>query len=240
MPAQQQRLEKLANNLEEFHALVNTLNAHKNELASKVEERQADLQIKSTQIAKIEQKIQNLVETISTQKYSLEDVHHLERQKAQLEETLEQTMLKRQKYETDILKRELELKKEIERLERLIVPYNELILDLPMDENVVTQITVQKDLVDDKEQKALLGKVDLKNKIIPIANKMEGQYHSETTKLRSNIYDMLKKEEEMEQDIKDYKEKAKVCLLQFNIMLFLFRSFHRLILVPFTLYNDNS
>ncbi len=237
MPAQQQRLEKLANNLEEFHALVNTLNAHKNELASKVEERQADLQIKSTQITKIEQKIQSLIETITTQEYSLEDVHHLERQKAQLEETLEQTLLKRQEYETDILKRELELKKEIERLERLIVPYNELILNLPMDdENVVTQITVQKDLVDDKEQKVLLGKVDLKNKIIPIVNRMEENYHNETTKLRSNIYDMLKKEEEMEQNIKDYEEKTKVC---FNIYNSIFRVIIYSFWFCFTLYNDN-
>ena len=237
MPAQQQRLEKLANNLEEFHALVNTLNAHKNELTSKVEERQADLQIKSTQITKIEQKIQSLIETITTQEYSLEDVHHLERRKAQLEETLEQTLLKRQEYETDILKRELELKKEIERLERLIVPYNELILNLPMDdENVVTQITVQKDLVDDKEQKVLLGKVDLKNKIIPIVNRMEENYHNETTKLRSNIYDMLKKEEEMEQNIKDYEEKSKVC---FNIYNSIFRVIIYSFWFCFTLYNDN-
>lgn len=210
LPARQQRLEKLAVNLEEFHALVDTLNNHKNELAAKVQEREADLEIKTAEIERMEKHIEDLIATISNQEYSIEDVHHLEREKAQLEESIEQMLLKRQEFETVILEGEIKLKQELERLERLIVPYNEVIDKLPMDDSLVTQIVIQKDLVDEKEQKMLLGNVDLKEKLIPVLSTMETKYIEDSQMLKSQLYELMQRDEEMNQKVKDGEEKIEV------------------------------
>lgn len=201
LPVHQTRLEELAKGLEDFHVLVETLNQHKKELTEKVKERQAELESKKEEIGKTEKRIQDLIETISNQEYSMEDVYQLERERAQLKESIAQTKTKSEEYESSIMNRQTELKRELERLERLVVPFNENIVELPMGENITTQIVVEKDLVHKNEQKILLGGADIKHEIISILNDLDEKYVDDTTSLKSKIYELMNEQVESEQEI---------------------------------------
>jgi SMC interacting uncharacterized protein involved in chromosome segregation len=213
LPSHETRLEGLANDLETFHDLVDQLNQHKNALSEKVQERNAELEIKKTELEKMEQRIQDLIEAIATQEYSKEDVYQLEREKAMLEESVAQTIRKREEQESLHLNKEIELKREFERLERFVAPYNEQIKEFPVgnnDDELVTQISIEKTLIDEKQQEMLLGKVDLKNKIIPLLQTMVQDYIDETTKLRSGLYELKDEQVKTEEEVMEQKDRVDV------------------------------
>jgi SMC interacting uncharacterized protein involved in chromosome segregation len=213
LPSHETRLEGLANDLETFHDLVDQLNQHKNALSEKVQERNAELEIKKTELEKMEQRIQDLIEAIATQEYSKEDVYQLEREKAMLEESVAQTIRKREEQESLHLNKEIELKREFERLERFVAPYNEQIKEFPVgnnDDELVTQISIEKTLIDEKQQEMLLGKVDLKNKIIPLLQTMVQDDIDETTKLRSGLYELKDEQVKTEEEVMEQKDRIDV------------------------------
>ena len=200
----------LANDLETFHELVKQLNEHRNMQAEKVQERDVELKVKEAEIEKTEQRIRNLVEKIATQEYSIEDVYQLEREKAQFEESVAQTLSKRQEQESLTLNGELELKKELERLKRLVAPYNENIKDLPTDDSMKTQISIDKRSTHEKDIKMLLGNVDLKEKILPFLRKTFVHYTDETGKNRSESYEGMNRQVKSEEELMEHKDQVEV------------------------------
>ncbi len=206
--------------METFHDLVNQLNTHKNSLADKVQERKAELEIKKGELDKMEQRIQDLLEMIATQEYSIEDVYQLERERAKLEESLTQMLRKREEHEKLMLEKEQDLKRELERLDRFVIPYNECLENLAFvvddddddddDDNLEKFITIDKNMTHEKNQEKLLGNVDLKNKIVPLLQKMEQRYTALTTKLRSQMYELKEDQTRTEEEMIDQKEKVEV------------------------------
>ena len=216
LPANENRLEDLAKDLETFHDLVNQLNTHKNTLSEKVQERKAELQIKKTELEKMEKRIQGLLETIASQEYSIEDVYQLEREKITLEESMNQTLNRREEHEKMTLEKEQDLKRELERLDRFIIPYNECMEKLALqdsgfdDSSMSMMISVQKNMAHEKKQELLLGNVNLKSRIIPMLQKMEEKYIEETTKLRSQMYELKERKNKTEEEMIEKKEKVEV------------------------------
>ncbi len=250
LPQHEQRLEKLAQELEYFHELVEKMNQHKNEQYAKVQERNAELQVKKDKMSEIESRIQGLIDTIARQEYTKEDVHQLERKRDRLEESLGQLMKKREEYETVTVKSEIDLKREVERLERFVGPYNANIKELPIDQKydngvdddvdvdvdvdvAVTNITVEKEMTHEKEQKWLLGQVDLKNEVVPMLRKMEQKYLEETTKLRTKSYQLLDHQAKAEEDLVELKDRERVCIfisVYNQSIFFLLKNAHKFLL----------
>ena len=206
-------MEELAEGLEKFNVLVETLNQHKKELTEKVQERQAELELKEEEIEKTKKRIQELVETISNQEYSMEDVYQLEREKSQLKESIAQTELRCKEFDTQIANGKTELKRELERLERLIVPFNENIVELPMGENITSRIVVQKDSVHFDDQKVLLGNVDIKDNIIPTLKNLNEKYIDDTAHLKSKLNELMKEQVISEEEISENEDRVEVRIL---------------------------
>ena len=216
LPEHEKRLEKLAEKLEYFHDLVEALNKHKNDQYAKVQERNAELELRKEDMAKIEARIQGIIETIASQEYTKEDVHQLERQRAKLEETLARLLRNREEYENLTVKAEIDLKREMDRLERFVVPYNDSIEELSFDDSdddvvVVTKVAIEKEMTNEKEQKWLLGQVDLKNVVIPLLRKMEQKYMEETAQLRIKSYELVDIQAKAEDTLAELKDTERVC-----------------------------
>ena len=192
------------------------MNKHKNDQYAKVQERNAELELRKEDMAKIEARIQGIIETIASQEYTKEDVHQLERQRAKLEETLARLLRKREEYENLTVKAEIDLKREMDRLERFVVPYNDSIEELPFDDSdddvvVVTKVAIEKEMTNEKEQKWLLGQVDLKNVVIPLLRKMEQKYMEETAQLRIKSYELVDIQAKAEDTLAELKDTERVC-----------------------------
>ena len=232
LPANENRLEDLAQHLETFQHLKNQMNEHKNTLSDKVNKRISELQIKESELESMKQRIQSLLETIATQEYSVEDVYKLEREKVQLEERLGLILKKREEEEDLTLEKEKVLKRELERLDRFVEPYNDSVRELDMNmmmkdessSSLVKIISVVKNMAHEKDQMLLLGNVDLKNKIVPTLQEMEQEYNDETTKLRSQMYALKEEQTKMEEEVDDRKEKVEVRSEVFVILHFLLES----------------
>lgn len=214
LPQGQSRLEELAKGLEDFHVLVETLQQHKKEVTSKVTSFESDLQQKMEEIQQTEDRITRLQHRIDNQTYTKEDVYQLEREKAQMEENIAQTLGRRQEYESMILNGELDLKRELERLERLAVPFNREMEKLELLEGHTectnTQIMVQKNQVRENDQRVLLGQVDLKHEINPTLTKMNEAYINDTTQIKSNLLETMEKQMKGEEEIRNLKDNMEV------------------------------
>ena len=86
----QRHLEDLATDIEKFHVLVQQLSDHKAALLKKVQGNSTILKEKEEKLEKKEVRLSQLHDLIVHQEYSMEDIHNLECDKANLEEKIRQ------------------------------------------------------------------------------------------------------------------------------------------------------
>jgi len=215
LPEHLKRLSELAIELEKFHKLVNQLKEHKASLSDKVQERTTELKHKETLLQHKELKIHDLNTKIQNQEYSIDDVNQLERERKRLVVSHEQILRKRVEYETIIVNKENELRKEMDRLERLVKTYNTAIEELNIDHNdddydMKVRICVDKGSTHEKDQRRLLGGVDLKNKVVPFLSNMKKELIDGNAQLRSDILQLMDKREENEEQVTENKDDIEI------------------------------
>ena len=107
---------------------------HKAALAEKVEERTAELAETNKKLAKMNDHIQDLKDTVQNQEMSLDDWKKMEAEQKALQASLDEALELRESRRAELSSLEEELVHVTQHVDRAIATYNQTIMDLPVSE----------------------------------------------------------------------------------------------------------
>ena len=224
----QRHLEDLATDIEKFHVLVQQLSDHKAALLKKVQDNSTILKEKEEKLEKKEVRLSQLHDLIVHQEYSMEDIHNLECDKANLEEKIRQVGKAKESKENSTLKKAMDLKNLFDNLHLIVDKFNSKIQTLFKEEIDISHntISIQKPLAHEQDQSILLGGVDLKGKLVPWWSKQKNDYIEKISQLRRDLFDLADKKEASDEDVSDINREIEVSYLYFGNEVFLKQFFH--------------
>ena len=226
LPERERHLEDLANDIEKFHALVQQLREHKAALEKKVHDSSKQLQEQEDTLEKKEAKLDHLRQVIENQEFSMDDIHKLESEVANIQEKIRQTKIAKEKNEDVTLNKALELNKLFDDLHVIAEDFNLKLVRLFQngngngngDGNVSDNdkisahiISIQKTCAHDEDQKALLGGLDLMESM-NVWRKEKIKLSEKNSQLRRDVFELTDKKEESEEVVKETNGNIEVSL----------------------------
>lgn len=205
MPERERHLEDLANDIEKFQVLIQQLSEHKTALTKKVQGSISQLQQKEDVLEKKEAKLNHLRQAIEEQEFSMDDIHKLENEVANIEEKIRQTKLAKERNEDSTLSRAMDLEKAFNELHSIVEAFNSRLGALfPNGSDQVSShtISIQKTCAH-KDQSDLLGAVDLKGAVVPSWVKEKKELAQKISQLRRDLFDLTDKKEASEEAVSE-------------------------------------
>lgn len=223
----------MANDIETFQVLIQQLTDHKTALTEKVQSSTTQLQQKEDILEKKEAKLNHLRQVIEQQQFSMEDIHKLENEVANMKETIRQTKLARQKNEDSTLNGALDLEKVFEKLHSVVEMFNSTLQELNLDDDSEQDssytISIQKTCAD-KDQSELLGGVDLKGVVMRSWHEKKNKLTQKISQLRRDLFDLTDQKEASEEAVSEMNEDIKVRQRLLSCVMNLFNNF----ILPFS------
>jgi SMC interacting uncharacterized protein involved in chromosome segregation len=212
LPEREKHLEDLANDIEKFEVLVQQLTEHKNALVKRVQESKSQLEEKENILEKKHAKLEHLREVIQQQEFSMEDIHRLENEVANIQEKIRQTKLAKERNEDATLAKARTLEKSFDKLHSIVEMFNSKLVALFSDDRDQISkhtISIQK-MCAHQDQMHLLGGVDLEESVLPSWGEEKFELGQKISKLRRDLLDLTDKKESSEEKVADRNQEISV------------------------------
>jgi len=210
LPDSRQRLEDLATDVEKFHELVFQLNEHKATLAKKVEDSTIEVKKKEHALEKKKAKVNHLRSLVETQECSIDGIHKLEHEKANLEEKIQMMAKAKQEIEDGTLRTAMDVKTRLDELCAVVEVYNRQIEESGAEESKKFQISIQKCLAHEVDESMLLGGVDMRNDVLPSWNDEKRELLDKAKQFRRDIMSLTDSKESSEQAVSEIQDEAEL------------------------------
>ncbi|DBA03492.1 TPA: hypothetical protein N0F65_002900 [Lagenidium giganteum] len=125
LPALNSKKADYLSDREKFKTLVAKLQAHQLSVDEKTREREEELRVKEMQLAERQREIQALHVRIENQELSAEDVEHVAKERARLQEQIQLVAQRQKDIQSTIWRQETQIAGQMDKLEELVKRYSE-------------------------------------------------------------------------------------------------------------------